>query len=376
MPRLVFTVNNIEFLRSHRSVLVRGALDAGYDVHVVGPAGPGVAWLTSLSVPFHQWNLDRKGQRLDHEAKSLAALVTIYRDLTPDLVHHVTIKPVLYGSAAARLAGGPGVINAVSGLGYLFLANGPVAVARRAAVAAAYRFALSTPNSRVVLQNDDDEFELRRLHALGRAQVVKIRGSGLDLQQFQETPIPTGKPVVVLPARLLRDKGVVEFAQAAAVVRRARPDARMVLVGGLDDGNPAGVRHEEVAAWVADGVLEWWGHRTDMVDVLKQATVVTLPSYREGLPRALMEAAAIGRPIVTTDAPGCRDAVDGGRCGLLVPLRDSHALAQAILSVINDPNLASRLATDASHFARKNFDQREVLRQHLDIYEELRRARS
>jgi glycosyltransferase involved in cell wall biosynthesis len=371
MARLVFTVNNVDFLRSHRAVLVTGARAAGYDVHVVGPQGPGVAWLDSLGVPFHEWSLDRKGQHPVMEAKTVATLVQRYLQLKPDLVHHVTIKPVLYGSTAARLARVKGIVNAVSGLGYLFLSSGTRATARRLGIAAAYRVALNTPNSRVILQNDDDEAELERLHALGSAHVVKIRGSGVDLNHFTPSPLPEGAPLIVLPARLLRDKGVVEFVEAAKSLKTDFPNARFALIGGIDEGNPAAVTRAEVDGWVRVGAVEWWGHQADIASVYRQATIVCLPSYREGLSRALIEAAAMGRAIVTTDAPGCRDAVDFGRCGVLVRVRDSASLADGLRTVLSDRNLAQRLGDDAARFAAKNFSQDNVLQQHLQVYDEL-----
>ncbi len=371
MARLVFTVNNVDFLRSHRAVLVTGARAAGYDVHVVGPAGPGVSWLESLGVPFHEWSLDRKGQHPVMEAKTVATLVQRYLHLKPDLVHHVTIKPVLYGSTAARVARVKGVVNAVSGLGYLFLSSGMRATARRLGIAAAYRAALNTPNSRVILQNDDDEAELQRLHALGSAHVVKIRGSGVDLKHFAPSPLPVGAPLIVLPARLLRDKGVVEFVEAAQRLKPDFPTARFALIGGIDEGNPAAVTRAEVEGWVRAGAVEWWGHQADIAAVYRQATIVCLPSYREGLSRALIEAAAMGRAIVTTDAPGCRDAVDFGRCGVLVRVRDSASLADGLRTVLADPALAQRLGDGAARFAGENFSQDNVLARHLQLYDEL-----
>ncbi|MCA2979746.1 MAG: glycosyltransferase family 1 protein, partial [Myxococcaceae bacterium] len=260
MARLVFVVNNPDFLVSHRLVLVRGAIAAGYEVHAIAPEGAGVAALEREGVVSHRWQLDRKSQGPLVEARSLAALVALYVRLAPDVVHHVTIKPVLYGSAAARLVRRPAVVNAVSGFGYVFLASGTRAFMRRRAVSLAYRVALSTPRSVVVLQNDDDEADLRRAGALGNAEVVKIRGSGVDLARFSPTPPPAGPPLIVLPARLLRDKGVVEFVEAARRVRALRPAVRFALVGGLDPGNPAAISADELSAWVREGVVEAWGH--------------------------------------------------------------------------------------------------------------------
>jgi glycosyltransferase involved in cell wall biosynthesis len=373
MARLVFVVNNPDFLVSHRLVLVRGARAAGYDVHAITPEGPGQRVLKEEGVETHSWMLDRKGQGPLVEARSVAALVRLYARLQPDIVHHVTIKPVLYGSAAARLLRRPAVVNAVSGFGYVFLASGAVAEVRRRAIAAAYRVALSTPRSVVVLQNDDDEADLRRAGALGSATVVKIRGSGVDLSRFHASPEPPGPPLVVLPARMLRDKGVEEFVEAARRVRARKPSVRFVLVGGLDPGNPAAVTRAELDTWTKEGVVEWWGHQTDMPGVFAQATVVCLPSYREGMPKALLEAAAVGRALITTDAPGCRDAVDGGRAGLLVPVRDAAAIADAVLALVEDPSRRAILARSARLRAESHFDERAVLAEHLRVYERFAR---
>lgn len=372
MPRLAFVVNNVDFLLSHRLVLVKGALAKGYDVHVIGPAGPGVSALEALGVPVHEWRLDRSGQRAAAEALTVARLVRLYRRVKPDLVHHVTIKPVLYGSFAARLTGVRGVVNAVSGLGYIFLAEGLRAELRRQAVGLAYRAALSTPGSRVILQNDDDEAELRALGALGHARIVKIRGSGVDLARFRPQSEPKDGPVtIVLPARLLRDKGVVEFVEAGRILRAQRVALRLVLVGGLDPGNPAGITKAELDAWVRAGDVEAWGHRTDMPEIFAQANIVCLPSYREGMPKVLLEAAACGKAIVTTDVPGCRDAVANGHIGLLAPPRDAAGLAWALKVLINDPERRRILGGLAAAHARANFSEDRVLQQHLEVYESL-----
>lgn len=369
--RLAFVVNNPDFLVSHRLVLVKGALAAGYDVHAIAPEGEGAATLEALGVPVHRWRLDRKGQRAATEALTLARLVALYRQVKPQLVHHVTIKPVIYGSLAAKLTGVRGVVNAVSGLGYIFLAHGLRAGARRRAIAAAYRSALGAKNTRVILQNDDDEADLRKLGALSpSAQVVKIRGSGVDLNRFAPSEEPKGTPVVVLPARLLRDKGVVEFVEAARLLKREGSAVRMVLAGALDPGNPAAVTQTELDGWLRENAVEWWGHRTDMPQVFRESNLVCLPSYREGLPKALLEAAASGRAIVTTDAPGCRDVVDFGRLGPLVPVRDAKAIALQVRRLL-DPAVRAPLAKALAEHAAQHFSETQVLEQHLDVYRSL-----
>jgi glycosyltransferase involved in cell wall biosynthesis len=369
MPHLVFVVNNADFLVSHRLVLVRGALEAGYRVSAIAPEGPAFELLRAQGCTPVAWKLRRTGQHPIEEALAVAQLTALYRSLAPDIVHHVTVKPMLYGSFAARAARVPAVVNAVSGLGYVFLSTGVRATLRREVLKRAYRMALTTPHSAVILQNDDDERALRQLGVLLSARVVKIRGSGVDLLRFAPSPEPQGAlPVVVLPARLLVDKGVREFVGAA---RSLKGRGRFVLVGGEDEGNPAGISRAELDGWVAEGAVEWWGHRSDMPQVLREANVVCLPSYREGMPKALLEAAAIGRAIVTTDVPGCRDAVANGQVGVLVPARDSAALTSALGAMLGDAGARTRLAALSARYAQENFSETKVLRAHLELYRAL-----
>lgn len=374
MRRLVFVVNNVDFLKSHRMVLALGARDAGYDVHVIAPAAPGAFELRQHGIEFHPWELSRSGSRAAAEARSVATLTNLYRLLQPSVVHHITIKPIIYGSAAAQVMRVPGVINAVSGLGYIFMAPGLKAAARRTAVVAAYRLALNARKSAVILQNDDDEAELRQLGALTTsARVIRIRGSGVNLEVFKEQPQPTAQPpLVVLPARLLRDKGVIEFVQAAQILKSRHVQVRMALVGSIDAGNPTGVTEAQLSRWVAEGSVEAWGHRSDIAEVFKQASIVCLPSYREGVPKALLEAAAVGRAIVTTDAPGCRDVVDGGRVGKLVPIKDGPAIAAAIEGLLKNPAERQALGAAAAQRARDLYSEQLVLQQHLEAYDSFR----
>ena len=368
MPHLVFVVNNADFLVSHRLVLVQGALRAGYRVTAIAPEGPGLKTLRDTGCQTAAWRLRRTGQQPHEEVLALAQLVSLYRSVRPDLVHHITVKAMLYGSLAARATGVRAVVNAVSGLGYVFLSSGLRAQARRQVLRAGYRMALTTPGSAVILQNDDDENALRELGVLEGARVVKIRGSGVDLKLFPPTPEPGGLPLVVLPARMLVDKGVREFVEAARLLGKS---ARFALVGGEDLGNPAAVPRAELERWVAAGWVEWWGHRTDMPEVLRQANVVCLPSYREGMPRALLEAAAAGRAIVTTDVPGCRDAVANGKIGRLVPVKDPKALAAVLAELIASPGDRIRWGKLASAFASENFSEDGVLATHLKLYDSL-----
>lgn len=346
--RLIFVVNNPDFFISHRLPVARAAKATGYEVHVATPLAVeyegGVATPRTKSIAiienegfiFHPVNLNRRGMNPFREGSAIFELFRLYRRVRPDIVHHVTIKPVLYGGIAARFAGVPAMVSAVSGFGYVFLSRGFFASCVRVFVQAAYRFAFGHPRSAVILQNPDDRVDFLRWHLVDAGKIEMIRGSGVDMALFTSKPEPSGPPVVVLPARLLCDKGVYEFVEAARVLRSKGVLARFALVGGIDEGNPAGISRQTVEKWVGEGAVEWWGLRDDMQTVFSESHVVCLPSYREGLPKALVEAAACARAIVTTDVSGCRETVDNGVNGLLVPARDAVALAVALEKVIND----------------------------------------
>jgi glycosyltransferase involved in cell wall biosynthesis len=244
-------------------------------------------------------------------------------------------------------------------------------VIRRWLVGGLYRMALGHRNLKVIFQNPDDRASLTKLAHLPDSKVAMIRGSGVDLTQYNHTPLPPGLPVVLLAARLLADKGVREFVQAARLLRQQGVSARFCLVGSVDPANPASLADTELTQWANEGVVELWGQRSDMPGVLRAAHLVVLPSYREGLPKILLEAAACGRAVVTTDVPGCRDAIDRGFTGLLVPVRNATALAEALNGLINDPARCQAMGNAGRALAERAFDVRQVVAAHLRIYQEL-----
>lgn len=365
-------VNYAPYFVSHRLSIALAARDAGFDVHVaVPPAEPAMTTMRAQpGLAVHSVPLDRTATRLLGEWRSFRALRRLYRELTPDVVHHVTVKPVLYGSLARRTTGGGAVVNAVPGLGYVFLASGWRAAVRRWFVEALYRVALSGRDTVAIFQNPDDLEQFVADGLIRRERAVLIRGSGVDLQEFPCSEEPVGDPLVVLPARMLRDKGVLEFVAAARLVRATMPTVRFALVGG-GDTNRSAIPEEVLRSWQAEGVVEWWGHRTDMPEVLRLASLVCLPSYREGVPKALLEAAATGRAIVATDVPGCREVVRQGENGLLVPPRDSAALAAALQALLRDPALRRRMGRAGRVRAEREFSTGRVIDETLAVYARL-----
>jgi glycosyltransferase involved in cell wall biosynthesis len=367
--RILMVVNVEWYFWSHRLALARALRDRGYEVIVAaGVERDRQSAIERDGFRFIPIGITRGDLRVSSEVKTFLALCRLYRAERPDLVYQTTIRPILYGSLAARLARIPRVLNAVPGLGYSFTARGFRAAIRRPAVAAAYRFALAGERTRVVFQTHDD---LCRFVALGlvkpdRARV--IRGSGVDIRAFAPTPEPDGPPIVLLASRLLWDKGVSEFVDAARRLRERSVSCRMVIVGTPDVNSPNAVPSAVLETWHNSGDVEWWGLRSDMGDVLSQSAIVTLPSYYgEGVPKILLEAAAAGRPIVTTDWPGCRDVVQHGGNGLLVQPRDPEGLADALERLLRNPGERAAMGARGRTLAEQEFEEGLVVGQVADL---------
>jgi glycosyltransferase involved in cell wall biosynthesis len=369
MPRLLFIVNVDWFFLSHRLPVALAARDAGFEVHVATALTGPASVITSHGFMLHPINLDRRSANPINALRLVWALWRLMRALRPSIVHLVTIKPVLLGGVAARLARVPRVVAAISGLGFVFTALGAAATVRKWLVASLYRIALVRPGVKVIFQNSDDQSLLQSHAGVSDTQVVRIRGSGVDLASWAVQPLPLGPPVVLMASRLLVDKGVNEFIEAARRLR-GHADARFILVGDVDPGNPTSLERAQVLRCAEDGVIEWWGHRSDMQQVLAAAHVVVLPSYREGLPKVLIEAAASGRAVVTTDVPGCRDAIVNGSTGLLAAPRDPEALAAAIRALLDAPENILAFGRAGRQLAEEAFDVREVVANHLRLYQE------
>lgn len=365
--RLLIVVNVDWFFLSHRLPIALAARDAGYEVHVATALTRPATDIEVHGFTVHPLDIDRRSAGPLKALTLLLSLERLMRTVAPDVVHLVTIKPVLLGGLAARWARVPQVIAAISGLGFVFTARGAVAALRRYTVSALYRLALVRPSVRVVFQNADDQALLQRYVGVRDVQVARIRGSGVDLVAWPALPLPEGPPTVLMASRLLVDKGVVEFVQAARRLHGYR-GARFVLVGDVDPGNPTSLEREQVRAWADEGLIEWWGHRNDMPAVLAAAHLVVLPSYREGLPKGLIEAAACGRAVVTTDVPGCRDAIDPGHTGLLVEVRNAASLADGIQTLLDDPERLRLMGEAGRRRAEQVFDVREVIARHLSLY--------
>lgn len=367
-PQILFVVNACWFFVSHRLPLAQAAQRQGFTVHVAASPDDTCAQLEAAGIHFHPLPFSRNGRHPLRELRTFLSLLALYRRLRPDLVHHVTIKPILYGGLAARIARIPAVVNAVAGLGYTFLARGQAASLFRDLVRFGYRKALSHTNQTVIFQNDDDRREFVSRGLVRAGETALIRGSGVDPDEFHPAGAPSGRPLVVLPARLLWDKGVAEFVEAARILKARGVEAQFALVGEPDPHNPASVSEDDVRAWRAAGVVEVWGRSADMPEVFRRAHIACLPSYREGLPRALLEAAASGLPIVTTDVPGCREVVRDGYNGYLVPPRESVSLADALEKLIRSASERELMGLRGRALVLEQFTLDRVVAETLKLY--------
>lgn len=361
-------VNAPEFFLSHRLPLAEAARDKGYEVHVACALGPDVESISKRGFTYHKMPFTRSGQNPIRELGTAIRLFRLMYDLKPNLVHLITIKPVLYGGLVARFTGVGAVVAAVSGLGTVFIAKSLPSRLRRWLVVRMYRAAFRQNRLAVIFQNPDDRDALLSLGVLKASEVRMIRGSGVCLDAYPFELEPGGRPVIAMVARLLRDKGVFEFVEAARLLRERGVDVDMRLVGSPDPGNPSSVTQQDLQQWEQDGIVTLLGFRTDIAAQYAAANVVCLPSYREGLPKSLVEAAACGRAVVTTDVPGCRDAITPGVTGLLVPAKNAWALADAIQQLIEDEALRKAMGKAGRVLAEKAFAIERVVDQHMAIY--------
>lgn len=372
-PRLLYVVTEDWYFVSHRLTLAAAARKAGYRVGVITRVQKHADAILAAGLDLYPLDFSRSGLGPGHEARTVASLMRLYKELKPDVIHHVAMKPVIYGSLAARAAGIKGIVNAMMGLGYVFTSDAAKARVLKPFVRAALKAALSGANTRVIVQNEDDR-DLFTRERLARPGAIRlIRGSGVDPSLYSTSPPPGGVPLVVLPARVLKDKGVEEFVSAARTLKSRGVVARFALVGDPDPSNPASISSDVLAGWVREGVVEHWGWRpqSEMPEVLAASAVVCLPSYREGLPKALLEAAAAARAIVTTDVPGCREVVRPGVNGWRVPARDADALMAALQQALGDPDTCRKYGLAGRAMVEAELSLASVIEQTLAVYREL-----
>lgn len=354
-------------------VIFRGALlatlsRAGHQILACAPVSESTVpqKLREIGVMYQSIELSRTSINPLDDVKTLLSLYEIFQRFKPDIVLGYTIKPVVYASLAARFAGVPRSFSIITGLGFAFVEPENTTggqLKRRIVnrlVRLLYRLALSW-NEKVFFQNPDDRAHFVQLELIPKEKTVLINGSGVDLDYFVETPPPTREfPLFLLIARLLKDKGILEYVEAASILKKQYPDVEFRLLGWFDENNPAGISRVQLEEWQREGHIKYLGSTEDVRPFLREASVYVLPSYREGTPRTVLEAMAIGRPIVTTDAPGCRETVIHGENGFLVPVRDVPSLVNTLEKFIHQPELIATMGRRSREIAEEKYDVHKV----------------
>jgi len=365
--KVILFANTDWYLYNYRLPLARALRQIGYEVILLSPRGDYAARLQAEGFIWREFPLSRRGFNLLEEFRAWWRLVRIYQEEKPAVVHHFTIKCIMYGSFAAKLAQVPQIINAITGLGYMFSAGGFLKEILQKILFVVYRIVLK--NTETVFQNPDDQRLFLKIGLIKKDNHL-IRSSGVNIQRFTPQPEKSGIPVVVLPARMLREKGIEEFVGAARMLMGKGISARFVLVGDVDEGNPATISRRVLENWKDEEVIEWWGWQSDMLAVYAQAHIICLPSYYgEGVPRTLLEAGACARPLVATDASGCREVVVDSENGFLVPVRNADALSIALEKLLLSPPLRKKMGINSRKMIVNNFSEEKVLSETLIIYQ-------
>lgn len=371
---ILFVANVDWYVISHRIKIIEAAVDNGFNVTVACEDTGQKSEILKTGAHFVDFKFSRSGTNPLKELLLLYKFYNLYKTEKFDVLHHVSLKPVIYGSFMARLLKKPAILNAVSGLGYVFTSENSKSGVIQKAMLTLMKYGFKKQNLAFIFQNTDDHRELKNLGSVFPENIVYyIKGSGVDLKEYSpKTNSGSRKIKILFPARMLFDKGIRELKTATELLKNAFEDkVTFVLAGKADPGNKAGVSEDYLNNWQDGSYVKWIGFSKNMIETFQESDIVILPSYREGLPKSLIEAAAMGKPIITTNAVGCKECVDDGVNGLLVPVRSGEKLAEALIKLIENPELRKKMGNASRIKAENEFDIGLVISKHLEIYKEL-----
>lgn len=366
--RIAIVTNHDWFFISHRLPIALAALREGHEVYLLAIDTGRRKELEDIGIKFVSISLNPTGKNPVEEMRTLWELRKLYKRIKPDVIHHVTMKVTLLGSLAAKSLGIKAVVNAISGLGFAFTdgRKGFLQMIIKAEMFLAYK----SRTEHFILQNPDDLRQMKVLGYVPENNVHLIKGSGVDLKHFAyKMPDIKEKQILLFPARILGDKGVYELIEAMRSIREEiATKVKLLLAGDCSSTNPTVIKEMELKSMLEPGYIEWIGFQKDMTSVYAQSDIVVLPSYREGLPKSLIETCSIGRPIITTDVPGCRECVIEGYNGMIVPVKDPISLAKAILKMVNNRELQLKMGRNSRKMAEQEFSIDNVIERHFEIY--------
>lgn len=371
MPKLHFVVNEDWAFVSHFFERAVAAKSAGYNVGISAHLGAKRNVLEETGFSLYPHHISRSGTNPFIEIRNLLAMVKVFHKSQPDIIHLIALKPIVIGGIAARIYGKAQVVCAPIGMGYLFSSSDRKARLLQPVIRFMLRRILKLRNTQVIIENDEDCASLVSGKFVKKANIQVIKGAGVDLCSYQATPENLETQVVTMFARVLRDKGVLDFVAAANIVHTQFPNAVFQLVGDCDPGNPTSFSDNEVRSWESAGSIRWLGYRNDVPALLASSNIVCLPSYREGLPKTLIEACAAHRAVVATDVTGCREVVNHGSNGLLVPVRNPELLAAAISQLLGDQVQRTTFAKNGRLRAENEFASPIVIEQTLAVYKKV-----
>jgi glycosyltransferase involved in cell wall biosynthesis len=366
LVRMLLFANTDWYLYNYRLALANAIHDQGHELILLSPPGKYQQKMIDQGFQCESITIDRKGENPYTELFLIIKVIQVYRRLKPDLVHHFTSKCVIYGSFAAKVVGIKPIINSITGLGVVFEKGRDSGGILKGVVFFLYRMALL--NTAVIFQNGANWRFFLRKGLVTKKNSYLIPGSGVDLDKFNVQDEPQGTPMVILPARMLWSKGVGDFIEAAKILKLKKVKARFVLVGDSDPGNPSNITNHQLLVWKSEGVVEWWGWQEEIETIYPQANIVCLPSYHEGVPKSLIEAASCGRSLVASDISGCREIVCNNQNGFLIPPKNPEKLAKALELLIQNPDLREKMGKESRRIAEEKFSIVENIKRTLEIY--------
>ena len=367
MKKILFVVNVDWFFVSHRLPLAIEALERGYEVFIACEVTDKQEYLEKLGMKVYPLNISRSKTGLVSELKAVMSIYRAIKEISPDIAHFITIKPVLYGGIVSRILSLKKKVFSISGLGFIFIQEGFKASLVKKVVKFLYFIALSGKKSHVIVQNPNDK---EIIHSICTVPITTIRGFGVNLDAYIYKEEENTAITVVMACRLLKDKGVFEFVEAAKMIHAKDAKIKFKLYGDIDSHNPASLSEKDIKSIKKDAIVEVHGFSQNISKAFEDSSIVVLPSYREGLPKVLIEAAACGRAVVTTDVPGCRDAIEVNRTGLLCEVKNAQDLAEKIERLIVDEELRHGMGRAGRELAQKEFDIKNVIAMHFKIYED------
>ncbi len=372
--KMIFLLNDAKFLLSHRLEFTSAMRDAGYEMHIICSCKEQsiIDFFAAEKFYFHPIPITRSGLNPFKELFAFISIYRLFRKIKPDIVYMVSIKAVIYGGLIARITRIKSVMVTISGLGYVFISKSIKAKLFQKLSLFFYKIVFNHKNIKVVFQNRDDIAYFLSIPVVEKSKALLIKGVGVNLTEFYPSLKEPEEPLrVTMVARLLRDKGVYEFIEAAKIIKEKNYNIIMQLVGEIDPQNPASLTEAEIGSLTAEKVVVWHGHSNEIADIYRKSHIACLPSYREGLPKSLMEALACGLPVVTTDVPGCREIICNGTNGIIVPAQDGAALAEAIIKLAKDPILRQSMRIASRAIAENEYNVHKITEQMLKIANEL-----